>query len=134
MALHVFRLDLRDGGPDVGHAGVGDDDVDMVDALVLEGLDGVEGVLPDGSVDLDHDQLGALGRRELGERLGGRVVRVAVGRDDRVVRQPQVALQQALAYAPVRSGNQHDGRHDGIILIGGFVIALDLVRARRDRR
>lgn len=94
MAHDVFLLDVRDGGPDVGDAGIRDDDVEMVDAVVrFEGSDGIEGVLPDGGVDLDDDEFSAGGFGEVLQVCGGLVGRVAVGSDDGVVGQVEVTLQ-----------------------------------------
>ncbi len=64
-------------------AGVGDDDIEVVDpVLLLELLHDVEGVLLDRSVVLDHDQTATLALGQVGKRLGGRMARVTIGGDD----------------------------------------------------
>ncbi len=77
-SLNLFyqRVGLRD-------AGVGDDDIEVVDSvLLLELLHDVEGVLLDRSVVLDHDQTATLALGQVGKRLGGRMARVTIGGDD----------------------------------------------------
>ena len=86
----------------------------MVDALLLELLDGLEGVRLDRGVGLDDDELAIRARGEVGEGLRRGVRRIAVGGDDDVVRLDEVQLQQALAQAAVGAADEDNGwRHGG---------------------
>jgi hypothetical protein len=79
----VGAPNVLDGGVRLSDAGVGDDDVEVGDAMLFrELLDGVEGVLLDAGVILDYDQAAARALRQLGEREGRWVRWVAVRGDD----------------------------------------------------
>lgn len=79
----VGSLDVFHQGVAFGVAGVGDDDVEVGDAmLLLKFLDGGEGVLFDGGVVFDEDEVGAFAFGEFGEGFGGGIGGVAVCGDD----------------------------------------------------
>lgn len=81
--LDLGALDVFHQGIGLDDAGVGDDDVEVVDfEFLLELFDDVEGVLLDRCVVLDHDQIATLALGKVSKRLGGRVGRVSVGGDN----------------------------------------------------
>ena len=72
MLLELGSLDVLYQRVALHDGGVGDDDVETVDAVLrLELLDDVEGILLDRSVVFDHDQTATLGLWQVGKRLGG---------------------------------------------------------------
>jgi hypothetical protein len=129
-SLHHFdqRVGLHD-------TGVGDDDIEVVDPVLLpELLHDVEGVLLDRRVVLDDDQTAPLALGQVGQRLGGRVPRVTIGGDDSlledlvvtrhhsthgsdgkktyVLRLRKEALDEPLAQTTVPTRHQNEGwRH-----------------------
>lgn len=96
---HVLGVDFLDGNGGGHGARVGDGDVDVVDSLGADGLDGGGGVGGGGGFDVHEQELGAGGRGrglELGD--GGRG-EVADGADDGVVGAGEVELGDAGADA-----------------------------------
>ena len=105
VAGQLLGLDVSDGGPGVGDAGIRDHDVETVDPLGCERIHGSGGVVPDVRVHLDHDQFAAGRLGEVKQRLRGRVIRVAVRRNHGVVRLLQVPREEPLAEAAVRAAD-----------------------------
>lgn len=81
------------------HAGVGDDNVERVDAVGLELSDGLGGVGEGDALDLDEDEAGSLGGgdgAEIGGHGGGDVTEAA---DDGVVGAGEVRVEETTAEA-----------------------------------
>ena len=105
MCLQICDFKVLDQGVRVRDAGIGNHEVEVVDALLLELLDGLEGVRLDGCVGLDDDQLTIRARGNVGEGLRRDVLGIAIGGDDNVVRLREEQLQQALAQAAIGATN-----------------------------
>ena len=79
MILHILDLDVGNLGPNVVNGGVGDDDIEMIDAVGCKLLYSVGGVGGDGGVDLDDEKRSAVRLGRIDECFGSGVVGVAVG-------------------------------------------------------
>ena len=80
-------------------AGIGDDHVEVGDALVLDGGDGVCCVGLGSAVDLDCDELGALSLGDVDEIFGVLAIGVTSSSDDGGVGSGQVLFDEAAAKA-----------------------------------
>ena len=85
MLLHIFDLDLGNLGPNVRYPSIGNNDVQMIDAMRCELLHSVGRVSGDRGIDLDEEKGGAFSLGQVGESFGCCVVGVAVGGNDCVV-------------------------------------------------
>lgn len=101
MRLQVRNLKIPDKRVRCADTSVGDDEVNVLDALLLQLLDGLRGVRLDGGVAFEHDQLAVSAGGELGQGLGGGVRRVPVEGDDGVGGLGEVELQQPFAETAV---------------------------------
>lgn len=98
MPLQVRGLEVCDFWPGVRDAGVGDHDVQVVDALLGgELFHGLEGVALDRGVGLDHDEPATWAGGEVGQGAGGGVSRIAVRGYDDVVGLCEVDLEKAFS-------------------------------------
>lgn len=109
MLLHVLRLDLPDLGPAKSDAGVGDENINMVDAVLgRERLDCVARVGRNGGVNLDDKKRGPFCLGQLQENLGSFVVGVAIRGDDGVVGFGKIQFKEALANTSAGAGDKNN--------------------------
>jgi hypothetical protein len=103
-------------------SGIGNHDIDVVNALGLEHLGSGSGVGLDRGVILDDYERGVFGLGEIEYGSGGGVGRIAVGSDNEVIWLCEVELEEALADSAVTAGDEDDG---GCHLAG--IVGLELV-------
>lgn len=106
----VNRLETALGTRD---ARVGDDDVELADALGLDLADGVGGVRRRGGFDLDEDEARARGRSDGPQVLSCGGVEVADTADDDVVGASEERCQESTAETAAGAGDEdvRGGRH-----------------------
>lgn len=95
MFLEDGGVDGGDGAPVVADTGVGDDEVKLVNALGLNGLDGCGGVSLALAVNLDNDDLAGRIFGDGGELLRGGVVGITDASNDDSVRAREVDVNKA---------------------------------------
>jgi len=98
---HVGRLDLGDLDESLGFkdTGIRDHNIEVGDALVLDGRDGVCGVALGGAVDLNEDELAGIGLADVGEMLSVFAIRIASSSHDGGVWPGEVLFDEATSKA-----------------------------------
>lgn len=149
VLLEHLGVDGGDGFPVVADAGVGDDEIKLIDALRLDGFDGCGGVGLALVVDLDDDDLAGGIFGDGRELLGGGVVGITDTSNDDGVRAREVDVNKAgtnacvwlvsgkasrprgmIELASVGTGDEDvGGRH---LLVGLFSVELEGIEEGRE--